>query len=73
MTRTGQRGSVVILGCDAGDRYADTCYDQAWLVRNAYDIEQHVTRLERFLAQGECPDARCAPHAAASSADDEPR
>ena len=40
------------LICDAGDRYLDTYYDDAWLAQRGFDIASWVERLERFLEGG---------------------
>ncbi len=34
----GQRGSVVTLICDRGDRYADTYFDDAWVTAQGWDL-----------------------------------
>ncbi|TPG16522.1 PLP-dependent cysteine synthase family protein, partial [Sphingomonas koreensis] len=34
MAAAGQQGSIVSLICDAGERYLDTLYDDAWLAAN---------------------------------------
>ena len=44
--------SLVTLICDAGDRYLDTYYDDAWLAQRGFDIAPWVERLERFLEGG---------------------
>src|SRR5690606_39191612 len=41
MAARGERGAVVTLACDPGDRYLDTYYDDAWLAANGYDIEPY--------------------------------
>jgi len=52
MTARGESGSIVTLACDAGDRYLDTYYDDAWLAANGYDVAPQVARLERACATG---------------------
>ncbi|WP_261166550.1 PLP-dependent cysteine synthase family protein [Microbacterium sp. Marseille-Q6965] len=53
MRRAGQQGSVVTLICDAGDRYAHTYYDDAWVAAQGLDLAPHRERMERFLAGGD--------------------
>jgi cysteine synthase A len=62
MARTAQAGSVVTLICDGGERYSETCYDDAWLVRNGLDCAGGIRRLERFWSEG-----AWSPHARGSS------
>ncbi len=52
MLAAGEAGSVVTLICDAGDRYADTYYNDAWLERNGIDPAAHRETLERFYRTG---------------------
>jgi cysteine synthase len=53
MLRNEERGSVVTLICDGGDRYAHTYYDDAWVTRQGIDIEPYLKVLDRFGATGE--------------------
>ncbi|OCG73386.1 PLP-dependent cysteine synthase family protein [Microbacterium sediminis] len=53
MRRSGERGSVVTLICDAGDRYAHTYYDDAWVAAQGFHLAPHRARMERFLETGE--------------------
>lgn len=52
MLAAGERGSVVTLICDGGDRYANTYYDDAWVAGQGLDLAPHRTRMEEFLATG---------------------
>ncbi len=52
MHRRGERGSVVTLICDAGDRYARTYYDAAWLHQQGFEIGPHLERLRAFFSSG---------------------
>jgi len=52
MRSAGQRGSVVTLLCDSGDRYAHTYYDDGWLREHAIDIAPWAACLEQFSATG---------------------
>lgn len=48
MAAKGERGSIVTLLCDHGERYLDTAYDDAWLDRNAPDHPKWTGWLSRF-------------------------
>ncbi|WP_036332028.1 PLP-dependent cysteine synthase family protein [Microbispora sp. ATCC PTA-5024] len=50
MRENGERGSVVTLICDGGERYRHTYGDQRWLDETGIDIEPHLADLRRFLA-----------------------
>jgi cysteine synthase A len=47
-----RRESIVSLVCDPGERYRDTCYDDAWLEEQGIDIGPHTAQIERFLETG---------------------
>ncbi|MEU2603349.1 MULTISPECIES: PLP-dependent cysteine synthase family protein [Streptomyces] len=53
MLSRGERGSVVTLLCDPGDRYLDKYYSDAWLAEQGLDITPYAHTLEHFLATGE--------------------
>lgn len=48
----GEKGSVVFLACDAGDRYLDTYYSDAWLLDNNLDIEADTGRIRSVCQRG---------------------
>lgn len=52
MRGRGEEGSVVTLICDAGERYRDTYYDDAWLAAQGLDIAPHAERCRRFYETG---------------------
>lgn len=52
MVAAGERGSVVTLICDSGERYADTYYDDGWVAEQGFDLAPHTKVLEEFLATG---------------------
>jgi len=52
MRRNGEAGSIVTLICDAGERYAKTYYDAAWLAGNGLDPSPFEPKFETFLAGG---------------------
>ena len=37
MARRGESGTILLLGCDRGERYADTIYDPAWCAERRLD------------------------------------
>jgi cysteine synthase A len=49
MAAAGQRGSIVTLLCDGGDRYACTYYDNAWLAAHALDWRPAADRVMAAL------------------------
>jgi cysteine synthase A len=53
MLARGERGSVVTLICDSGDRYFDTYYNKQWLAKNGYDLEPYIQQLTHFFNTGE--------------------
>lgn len=52
MLADGERGSVVTLLCDGGDRYAHTYYDDAWLAEKDLDLTPHRAQIDKFLSTG---------------------
>jgi len=52
MAAEKQRGAVVTLLCDGGERYRDTCYDDVWLKRQRFDLAPGIAALERFWQTG---------------------
>jgi cysteine synthase A len=55
MRARGERGSVVTLICDGGERYAGTYYDDAWVAAQGLDLAPHRQALEAFLEDGVFP------------------
>jgi cysteine synthase A len=53
MVGTGEHGSVVLVMCDGGERYAHSYYDRQWLVANGIDTETYLPRIAAFLERGE--------------------
>ncbi|WP_165789433.1 PLP-dependent cysteine synthase family protein [Billgrantia endophytica] len=53
MLKKGQRGSLVSLICDSGDRYSSTYYNPVWLEENNIDIAPYKKMLDYFLDTGE--------------------
>jgi cysteine synthase A len=56
MVARGERGSVVTLICDGGDRYAGTYYDDRWVAAQGLDLAPFGRALEAFLEDRVLPD-----------------
>ncbi|WP_276205492.1 PLP-dependent cysteine synthase family protein [Sphingomonas montana] len=50
MAAAGERGSIVTLLCDGGDRYGCTYYDEAWLTERTVDWRKQAARIATFLS-----------------------
>jgi cysteine synthase A len=48
MQSQGESGSIATLACDAGDRYADTIYDDAWVASRKIDLRDWQQRFQRL-------------------------
>jgi cysteine synthase A len=57
MLSRGERGSVVTLICDGGDRYGGTYYSDAWVRDQGLELAPYTEALETFLARGAFPAA----------------
>jgi cysteine synthase A len=55
MLSRGERGSVVTLICDGGDRYAGTYYSDAWVAEQGLDLAPYTDVVETFLECGAFP------------------
>ena len=55
MLSRGERGSVVTLICDGGDRYAGTYYSDAWVRDQGLELAPYTAALETFLERGAFP------------------
>ena len=55
MRAAGEAGSVVTLLCDAGERYASTYYDDAWLAEHGIDLAPYAAALAEYDATGVLP------------------
>ena len=53
MKLRGEKGSIVTLLCDSGDRYLDTYYNPEWVQTNIGDLQPFMAKLERFEATGQ--------------------
>jgi len=52
MRARGERGSIVSLLCDRGERYAETLFDRAWLHAHGIDSAPWEARLRAVLREG---------------------
>jgi cysteine synthase len=55
MLSRGERGSVVTLICDAGDRYTGTYYCDAWVRDQGLELAPYAEALKTFLECGSLP------------------
>jgi cysteine synthase A len=55
MLSRGERGSLVTLICDGGDRYSGTYYNDEWVRAQGLDLEPYTDALETFLERGAFP------------------
>ena len=55
MKRARTNGAVVTLLCDGGERYLGTCYDDAWLQAQGFDVGPVNAALSRFWKNGGWP------------------
>jgi cysteine synthase len=67
MLARGERGSVVTLICDGGERYACTYYDDAWVAEQGLELAPHTTALETFLEGGAFPGVEALPKGASKN------
>ncbi|WEN16902.1 PLP-dependent cysteine synthase family protein [Rhodanobacter sp. AS-Z3] len=58
MRARGERGSIVSLLCDRGERYAQTLFDHDWLLAHKLDLAPWDTALRNSLASGCMPTVR---------------
>jgi cysteine synthase A len=52
MQAAGERGSVVTLLCDGGERYARTYYDDGWVAERGMDLAPYAETVRRFAETG---------------------
>jgi cysteine synthase len=57
MLSRGERGSVVTLICDGGDRYSSTYYSDAWVADQGLELAPYTEALESFLECGAFPES----------------
>ncbi|MDP3403063.1 MAG: PLP-dependent cysteine synthase family protein [Brevundimonas sp.] len=56
MAAAGERGSIVSILCDHGDRYGSTYFNPDWLAANGLDVAPWEARMEAFFRDGRLPD-----------------
>ncbi|WP_422000340.1 PLP-dependent cysteine synthase family protein [Reyranella sp.] len=49
MQAAGERGSLVTLICDSGERYGHTYYSDDWIAGQGFDLPRQEDRLDAFL------------------------
>ncbi len=52
MLARGERGSIVTLICDGGERYASTYYSDTWVGDQGFELAPYAEALETFLVSG---------------------
>lgn len=52
MVKKGEKGSIVTLLCDHGDRYRSTYFNDEWVEQNGFDIAPHLDQLNAFFNDG---------------------
>ena len=52
MAAAGDKGAIVSILCDGGERYASTYYDEAWLAAQGLASPEDEARMVRFLREG---------------------
>jgi cysteine synthase len=55
MLSRGERGSIVTLICDGGDRYSGTYYNDAWVADQGLALAPYTDAVETFLECGAFP------------------
>ncbi|WP_286979234.1 PLP-dependent cysteine synthase family protein [Pseudomonas sp.] len=53
MVAGGQSGSIVVILCDGGERYASTYYDDAWLKAQGFELEPLIEQIAACAERGE--------------------
>lgn len=56
MAKKGEKGSVVSMICDSGDRYLDTYHNAQWLAQHVGDISHYEQLMADFYSLGSWPD-----------------
>ncbi len=52
MAEAGERGSIISILCDGGERYRTTCFNDDWLQKRGIDLADPQARLEQFFESG---------------------
>ncbi|MGW3472219.1 PLP-dependent cysteine synthase family protein [Saccharopolyspora sp. NPDC000995] len=59
MAERGERGSIVTLLCDGGERYASTYFDDGWLRARGIDFAPYAEVLENYELTGRFRPEEC--------------
>jgi cysteine synthase len=57
MLSRGERGSIVTLICDGGERYAGTYYSDRWVTDQGLELAPYTEALDTFLERGALPES----------------
>jgi cysteine synthase A len=49
MREAGERGSIVTMICDSGERYENTYYSDDWIASQGWDLGPHLDQVDRVL------------------------
>lgn len=52
MVKKGEKGSVVTLLCDHGDRYRSTYFNDEWVEKSGFDIAPYLEQMDAFFSEG---------------------
>jgi len=55
MHRAGERGSIVAILCDGGERYSHSYYSDEWLANNGFDLEPALRAVRKCSLEGGPP------------------
>ncbi|MEF1290538.1 PLP-dependent cysteine synthase family protein [Vibrio sp. M260118] len=50
MKASGEKGSIVTLLCDSGERYLDTYYNPEWVANNIGDLQPHINAINELIS-----------------------
>jgi cysteine synthase len=55
MIQNNEKGSIVAILCDGGDRYLDTYYNPSWVEKNIGDVTSYIEKLNCWLGDPQSP------------------
>jgi cysteine synthase A len=61
MAAAGEKGSLVTILCDSGDRYRSTLFDDGWLAAQGLSCADHEAELRQLLKPAS-PTSRVSMH-----------
>ncbi|KGY12030.1 cysteine synthase [Vibrio tubiashii] len=50
MKASGEKGSIVTLLCDSGERYLDTYYNPEWVAKNIGDLQPYINAINELIS-----------------------